>query len=799
MNHRNLKIAALVAVSAIGINCQNGICAEKNTSPKTSKAVKPASKEDQLIEQLRLIFTDVEARYSAVHFDASIEDYAKLLNHADPEVRLGAAYMLVSERDERGIDVLINGLSETDIKLRRFSAGSLDNVDDPRVTAKMIDLLKDDDEEVRATAVALLGKTNDPKVLPLIRNAVLNDKSANVRCTAVAALENNHTPETLEVLLKAIKSDGSEVVGTIYQDLDYSTYPASSIPILEKYMTDRNSEVKEAAIKCLVRIEDPKADELLLPLLKDRNLESSYDIFNHFHLSDNMSAKQIDAFIKSRKETPVAKEAYHRTQYVPKLQNPNATVESLKSKDKQIVDSAYKQLIAVKDTATVEPLIKLLKSTDKTIQFNAIVVLGHISDPRAIDPVAKTMNQGGPNTVVAARALQRMKKPEIVVEPMIKLLSDKSLKAKKEAMVVLVDSKDNRAIKPLAAKLNDDKLYMNAAWALAKIGGPEAINAIKLQVKFPSTTLKAQQRQKTITFIRTLGLIGDESAVDTIEPGLKSKDQELKEASAIALAKIGGDKATDALIAEIKNPKITDKYEFIEFLDNAGAQEAVIGALSSIAQGSNPNANAKIAKTTEFYIDALKKPFVNDWAEAAKAIGNAKVTGAADILAQRMNRCPEAAIALGKLGDNRAYEPVVALLESHYSIRESEIISSLGELSDPRALDIIIGLIGNQEYIDDDAIAALGRRKDPKAIEPLMSILADFRYSYPDVTLTQLEPMEGQIDDWLRSGCNENDNFAVIFSTLRSITQKDFGNDSLKWLTWWESEVKENMKTQGVK
>jgi len=92
----------------------------------------------------------------------------------------------------------------------------------------------------------------------------------------------------------------------------------------------------------------------------------------------------------------------------------------------------------------------------------------------------------------------------------------------------------------LAPLLVDEKLSDMARYALERIDGAPAKEAMR------KALASASPGQK-IGLINSLGVLGDEKAVDDIAKALQSGDQPTAAAAARALAKIGGPKAVEAL------------------------------------------------------------------------------------------------------------------------------------------------------------------------------------------------------------------------------------------------------------
>lgn len=95
-------------------------------------------------------------------------------------------------------------------------------------------------------------------------------------------------------------------------------------------------------------------------------------------------------------------------------------------------------------------------------------------------------------------------------------------------------------------------------------------------------------------------------------------------------------------------------------------------------------------------------------------------------------RCA-AALALGKLGDNRAIIPMMSILnnrEENYRLRLA-VAESLGKLGDEFAVSPLIDILADEReksvYLKESVAKALGMLGDIRAIEPLIDILESKR------------------------------------------------------------------------
>jgi HEAT repeat protein len=112
-----------------------------------------------------------------------------------------------------------------------------------------------------------------------------------------------------------------------------------------------------------------------------------------------------------------------------------------------------------------------------------------------------------------------------------------------------------------------------------------------------------------------------------------------------------------------------------------------------------------------------------------------------------------AASALGRVGDSRAVEPLIAALEDQARVREVAIIA-LGKIGDPRSVESLTTALDDDDWEIRSTIAkSLGAIGDPQSIDSLIELLRD---KHENVR-------------WYAS------------QALEAITGESFGEDIAKW------------------
>ncbi len=84
----------------------------------------------------------------------------------------------------------------------------------------------------------------------------------------------------------------------------------------------------------------------------------------------------------------------------------------------------------------------------------------------------------------------------------------------------------------------------------------------------------------------------------------------------------------------------------------------------------------------------------------------------------------DVARALGRLGDPRAVEPLIEVLERTDSWTRDAAASALGQLGDARAVLPLLEAL-TERRVGGNAAVALGEIGDPRAVEPLIEVLVD--------------------------------------------------------------------------
>ena len=235
----------------------------------------------------------------------------------------------------------------------------------------LIEIVSDDwtSEEDRAAAAKALGKSRDPKAIPVLTRHLHEYQPIEVAKAAAFALRHFDDPQAIHALAKAAINTKlvSEVRETAVQSLGDIGNPNAVdalISILEEQSVDYS--VRAEVARALGRIGNPKAIEPLIRALQNESSQS-------WSFLRKTIAETLGAFRDSR-VTDALIGALGSNYYIAR-----AAADSLKN---------------LRDRRAVEPLVRLLNEESHHFTHQrefAVQILGVLGDPRAIPALAKAL------------------------------------------------------------------------------------------------------------------------------------------------------------------------------------------------------------------------------------------------------------------------------------------------------------------------------------------------------------------------------------------------------------------------
>jgi HEAT repeat protein len=445
--------------------------------------------------------------------------------------------------------------------------------------------------------------------------------------------------------------------------------------------------VRRTAAKALGEIGDPLAVEPLISVLKDK---SNY----------------------VREATAVALEVLGDPRAVEPL------IATLQDSDGKVRESSAKALGKIGDARVVAPFISVLKNENsKAIRMIAMEKLGQMRDARAVEPlIAMLKDRESGLCDLAVKVLGEIGAPatEAILAELKNKNSDANVRKKMvEALDGIgwqpgldetsawywVEKEDYskcaaigaQAVGPLISSLESDNKIVPvfAARALKEIGTSAAEPLI-------AALQKGGSQASRQLIIEVLGTLGDVRAIDPLVALFG--DANLCLPAIRALGDIGGDRCIESLVAMLQNGEAPIRLEAAESLSKIGWQP-----------GNDANA-------VRYWIEKRQ------WDKCAD-LGDIAVEPLIAILRSGDWSGRAAANALVTIGAP-AVEPLLSLLSDEHTFVRQTAVETLGKLGDARAVEPLIALLNDWDLCLT-AAEALGRLGDARALVPLIDALKD--------------------------------------------------------------------------
>lgn len=305
------------------------------------------------------------------------------------------------------------------------------------------------------------------------------------------------------------------------------------------------------------------------------------------------------------------------------------------------------------------------------------------------------------------RALEEM--GGCAVQSLVAELESSDINLRNHIVSILSRIQDPALFEPLIRTLKDEspEIRWKSAKALGKLGDKRAVEPLL-------EALEDNTIEVRIKSARSLGQLADPRAVEKLAKVAQDgkEDSAVRKEAIIALGKIGGDEAVNVLINLLEKSK-----ETIDFPDDL--RSALIKALGY----------SQDVKAIPILIELWRRgPYSDAICFALAKIGTPVVQTILPLFTDKAfpaYRRAGLAKALGKIGDKRAVESLVASLgEEDFSLRRAVIwaLFKLGEASVPALLS---ALNSDNLRVKADAVEVLGYIKSESAIEPLSVLLYD--------------------------------------------------------------------------
>ncbi len=235
---------------------------------------------------------------------------------------------------------------------------------------------------------------------------------------------------------------------------------------------------------------------------------------------------------------------------------------------------------------------------------------------------------------------------------------------------------------------------------LQNLFGPPSVEQLEAEGEIEELIATMLERhEQTCATIAALGRLADAQAVDLLVAVL---DDDVREAAITALGEIGDARAVEPLTKLLVNESPSIQRAAARALGKIGNAQAVSSLVDAVRKGDVPKVAAKaVAHASEEPVKHL----------------------APMLKAQDMSVRWAAAEALSEVGAP-AVPSLVEMLQDEDSGAHAPAAWALGEIEDPRAASLLIKLLDHPKAKARQVAAVeLGRMGDERAVEPLSKAL----------------------------------------------------------------------------
>ncbi|HED11124.1 MAG TPA: HEAT repeat domain-containing protein [Caldithrix abyssi] len=703
----------------------------------------------------------------------NIKGLIKALSNKSIVIQMEAAKALGKLHARESVDALILALTDWNYDLQIAAARALGEIGHNRAIKPLLFAIREKNPQVKQAAIEALAQIGHDSIYPLLEMMKEDDEELTGLITEaiiqigkpafniIKKMISNHDTPHRVLLLKVI----------------YEKKDQEAVDILLDLLNDPEYEVRQSAANFLVKLgslavpklletaKSPDSDLMtllnLLAHIGDKRCLSFY--FNYVDDTDWRLRKLAARGLEKAGWSPAQDERgvwYHIARqewnYVVAMGSvairPLSRV--LEDSNERIRKAALEAMGRI-GSSGLEALMRALKDKNNESRLHAAAAMGKLKDVRAVHPLMACLRDKDVRVRRSAVISLGLINHQECVNPLIMALKDEDSYVRKDAIKYLSGLEDPRkkdlflamledrsqrvinelvvAMKRIKSQLFDDVVLMlenqnpvikrNAAYALGLFQDTAAVPALL-------SLLSTQNSAIRKVTCNALGELGDRRAINSLIGSLHDPVEDVCLAASNALARIG-----KPAIPAILNKMIGRKKNFYAELALKDMGDEAIDALVHLLNHEDINirkAVVKVLDILEWQPGQDEKSAAywiakQDWEKGAE-IGELAVQPLIDVLedTESWNRM-EAARQLGKIGDKKAVDSLIKLLDDKYwNVREAaaESLVKLGR----SAVEPLINrmLTGNKDTFKIIA-GILGEIGDSRARQPLEYVLRDKR------------------------------------------------------------------------
>ncbi|HRH43255.1 MAG TPA: HEAT repeat domain-containing protein [Pyrinomonadaceae bacterium] len=372
-----------------------------------------------------------------------------------------------------------------------------------------------------------------------------------------------------------------------------------------------------------------------------------------------------------------------------------ALLQAMKEKhfDFGVLNSAL-QILQSTSVKTIETLIEFLQDNDADLRMQVALILGEQKYQQAIPALLNALEDEDENVRFhVIEALAKMKTEE-AVEPILAIAEKRDFFLSFAALEALREIADDSITERLFPLLNDDFLREATIETLGAVGNAEVVSVL--------IDLLNNDRSSVISVAKAFKSLSENNGVEIIKPTPQSISDSGKENLLYSLNTESGTdlKAIIYLAGFVESEKIRQRLGSL--LENENFREDAAEALGQ--QGE---------LAIDLLIERLQTEDLKVGQTAVRLLGKIKservVSVLIEVLKANSELSSEAALALGQIGDQQAFEPLINLLKNGNTASRQAAGNALKHLAHPDTVKVLDELITDSEpTIRIEAIKVVG-------------------------------------------------------------------------------------------
>ncbi len=569
----------------------------------------------------------------------------------------------------------LRGVLERDNSLSRCCAvralGRL-QVDDRETLECLIALLHDPDPDVRLDVAVMLGGSGQNKAVPDLVESLLNDPEGEVRIEAARALAKLGAPQAVEPLIRCLREDGLPQLDLSIDDMEFGD----------------SLEVQSQALNALGDIGDPRATTPVVEILSDPDYEDLQE--TGFEVLSKLDDSRARAFLLEQLAGGSKPLARRRAAHA---------LGALAHSDSKSEGPG----------AVVLALINALLDVDPTVRISAGQALAEVKHPVVTVPLTLLLTDLDSQVKVAAADILVRTHAPGVVERLLEMLSDAGLELKVEITRLLGDSGDPKTVPVLRNLLTteDERLRYQVVTALGALGRPGVERDLATILQDPKIHANTRARAAAalgriagVTQLEADGCDADtvlehEKVLEALECAVFDRNQAVALAALTGLVELMTPEKAVQLLSDLlrrvkvdvqpENPALTEPEDdatdsvesksegtvaadpLRELVGGHTAQSSTLAAILSASDDADPPSPhpevgaGKPVPAPVGSVQVLAAGLLGEYPDAG-SISVPVLVEALKGASERLTR--EVLLALGRIGDIAAIEPVLRCLES---------------------------------------------------------------------------------------------------------------------------------------